>query len=268
MNNTRRVLVTGAGRGIGRATAEHFAAEGWKVGAFDLQPCDWTEGDDRYVTGVLDVTRPQDWEQALSEFCGVDGSLDVLVNNAGVLYGSPFVDASYEQDRTLVEVNVTGVLYGCRASFDYLRRAGGRVVNVCSAAAIYGQPEMATYSATKFAVRGITEALEFEWAPHGVAVTAVWPLFVGTAMLEGVETTGMRSLGVRLTEADVADAVYRAAVPGSRPADLVGRVRAGLNGVLGEPVHRPVGLQARAMYAGSQLVPGVITRAVNRALTR
>ncbi|PAY24134.1 short-chain dehydrogenase [Dietzia natronolimnaea] len=262
----RTVLVTGAGRGIGEATARRFADAGYLVGAFDLQPCAWAAGDDRVVTGVLDVTDPAAWEAALEQLTArAGGALNVLVNNAGLLYGMPFVDASYEQDSALVDVNVKGVMYGCRAAFPYLEKASSPVVvNLCSASAIYGQAEMAVYSATKFAVRGITEALDLEWGPKGIRVCSVWPLYVGTGMLEGVNTAGMRNMGVRLTEGDVAGEVSDLAEQTRRPpSGLLGRIR----GAVGRAVHRPVGAQATAIYLASQVGPGRIIRLANKRLT-
>ncbi|WP_291080946.1 SDR family oxidoreductase [Dietzia sp. UBA5065] len=266
MSAVRSVLVTGAGRGIGEATARRFADAGYLVGAYDLQPCAWAEGDARIVTGALDVTAPAAWEEALAELTARSGgALDVLVNNAGLLYGTPFMDASYERDSALVDVNVKGVLYGCRAAHPYLAGASApTVVNVCSASAIYGQAEMAVYSATKFAVRGITEALDLEWGPEGIRVCSVWPLYVGTGMLEGVDTAGMRNMGVRLTEGDVAGEILDLAEQTRRePSGVLGRIR----GVLGREVHRPVGRQAAAMYLASQLVPSRIIRLTNQRLT-
>lgn len=262
----RSVLVTGAGRGIGEATAREFADAGYLVGAYDLEPCDWAAGDPRFVTGALDVTDPQAWESALGEFTThTGGGLDVLVNNAGTLYGTPFMDASYEQDSAMVDVNVKGVLFGSRAAFPYLQRGTAPiVVNVCSASAIYGQAEMATYSATKFAVRGITEALDLEWEPRGVTVRSVWPLYVGTELLEGVATAGMRNMGVRLTEADVAtEIVHLAERSRTRGSGFFGRLRSALTG----GVHKPVGQQATAMYLASQVAPGRIIRMSNKRLT-
>lgn len=261
------VLVTGAGRGIGEATARRFAEAGYLVGAYDLQPCAWAEGDDRVVTGALDVTDPAAWQAALAELTARSaGVLDVLVNNAGLLYGTPFMEASYEQDSALVDVNVKGVLYGCRAAFPYLRAATApTVVNLCSASAIYGQAEMATYSATKFAVRGITEALDLEWGPQGVRVRSVWPMYVSTAMLEGVATAGMRNMGVSLTGDDVArEIVDLAARSQRRSSGIVGRLRDVLTG---DGVHKPVGQQATAMYLASQVIPGRIIKMSNKRLT-
>ena len=267
----RTVLITGAGRGIGEATARRFADAGYLVGAYDLQPCTWAEGDERIVTGALDVTDPLAWEAALAELTARSGgALDVLVNNAGLLYGTPFMDASFEKDSALVDVNVKGVLYGCRAAFPFLEKsAAPTVVNLCSASAIYGQAEMATYSATKFAVRGITEALDLEWAAHGIRVCSVWPLYVGTGMLDGVETAGMRNMGVRLTEGDVAAEVLDLAEQTRRKTagGVLGKIRGALGGALGREVHRPVGAQATAMYLASQVAPGRLIKLSNQRLT-
>lgn len=271
---TPAVLVTGAGRGIGEATARRFADAGYLVGAYDLEPCAWAAGDDRVVTGALDVTDPQAWERVLAEFTErAGGALDVLVNNAGLLYGTPFVEASYAQDSALVDVNVKGVLYGCRAAFPYLKRSDApTVVNLCSASAIYGQAEMAVYSATKFAVRGITEALDLEWASEGVRVCSVWPLYVPTGMLDGVDTAGMRNMGVHLSTEQVAAEILGLAEETRRPAPSgpLGMLRAPfglLRGALGRTVHKPVGRQATSLYLASQVAPGRIVRLSNRRLT-
>jgi NAD(P)-dependent dehydrogenase (short-subunit alcohol dehydrogenase family) len=95
VTTTRRpgsILVTGAGRGIGRATAELFLSRGWRVGMYDVDPDAVAEAaGGRAVHGVLDVRDAARWVAALQEFCG-DGGLDVLVNNAGVLASGPFAD--------------------------------------------------------------------------------------------------------------------------------------------------------------------------------
>ena len=153
-----------------------------------------------------------------------------------------------------VEVNVTGVLNGCHTAYPYLRAApGAQVVNLCSASAIYGQPELATYSATKFAVRGLTEALDLEWEDDDITVTAIWPLFVNTAMVDGTDVGAQRRLGVRLTPDDVA-------------AEVMDVVEVG--GRLPHRVHRAVGAQAKAMLAASAMSPSWLNRLVNARITR
>src|SRR5262249_31324250 len=158
-------------------------------------------------SSAMDVTDIDAWRRTLREFVATTGGrLDILVNNAGLLASGEFVDIPPARHKQLVDVNVTGVMFRCHAPFEYLRdTAGARVLNMCSASAIYGQAELASYSTTKFAVRGLTEALEIEWRPHGIAVMALWPLFVDTALLTGVKTGTTESLGVNLTVDDVAE---------------------------------------------------------------
>lgn len=250
-------MVTGAARGIGRAVVEQFHADGWRVGAYDVDEAGLAdlEGSlrERVVTGVLDVRDPSAWRAALDDLTGpTGGRLDVLVNNAGVLRSGELAAIPLEEHRLMVEVNVLGVLNGCHAAHAHLAQARGAVVNLCSASALYGQPELATYSATKFAVRGLSEALDLEWARDGIRVRAVWPLFVDTAMVEGMDIGASRSLGVHLTPADVAKVVVAAA--SGRQLSLGG-------------VHVGVGRQARAMLASSQVVPGWLLRLVNRRIS-
>lgn len=261
----RRVaLVTGAARGIGHATAVRLLSDGWRVGAFDID----THGLDdlaevakthgtTVVTRRLDVRDPQEWHDALTELCG-DDHLDLLVNNAGLLSSGPFVETALDRHRAIVEVNVLGTINGAHTAFPFLTRAAEPVmVNLGSAAAMYGQPDLATYSATKFAIRGLTEALELEWTEHGIAVLDLWPLFVATRMVDGVDIGAVRSLGVQLDETDVAHAlvaaVERAATPG--------------RGLL-RRVHHAVGGQARLLTAASQMAPDWANRLVTRRLTR
>jgi NAD(P)-dependent dehydrogenase (short-subunit alcohol dehydrogenase family) len=255
---TPTVFVTGAAAGIGRATVRRFAAAGYRVGAYDVD----AEGlaslaaelpsapSSQVVTGVLDVRDADAWASALAQFCGPDGTLDILVNNAGVLDGGPFSEIPLAAHRRTVEVNVLGVVNGCHTAHRYLR-SGSHVVNLASASAIYGQAELATYSATKFAVRGLTEALDLEWGSEGITVTALWPLFVETKMTDGLDIGTTRALGIRLSADDVADEVFAAATSGQ--------------GLLRSP-HRPVGAQAKALFAASSISPSWLSRLVNRRL--
>lgn len=251
------VLVTGAARGIGRQVARRFHAEGWRVGAYDVDEVGVRalaeELGPGVVTGALDVRDPDAWTAVLESLTApAGGRLDVLVNNAGVLRSGEFVSIPVSEQRLMLEVNVLGVLQGCHAAHPHLARARGTVVNLCSASAVYGQPELATYSATKFAVRGLTEALDLEWAADGIRVRAVWPLFVDTAMVQGMDIGSTRTLGVHLTPEEVADAVYATVRP-RRP--LLGGV------------HRGVGRQATAMLTASQVTPSWLLRQVTRRIS-
>jgi short-subunit dehydrogenase len=254
------VFISGAAAGIGRATARKFARQGYRVGAYDLDLAglaslreEITASGGEVAIGQLDVTDADDWAQQLEAFTGPSRRLDILVNNAGVLSSGRFEDIPLATQRRIVDVNVYGVMAGLHTAFPYLRDTPrSQVVNLCSASAIYGQPELATYSATKFAVRGITEALELEWRRHGIRVLAMWPLFVSTAMVDGVDTGSTRTLGVHLSAEDVAEAIYSATQNRTRFAR----------------VHYPVGGQTKVLSALSQVSPNWVQRLMNKTVTR
>lgn len=260
------VVITGAASGIGRATALLFARSGYRVGAFDVDETglaslarESSTSGRQIVTGVLDVTDAQAWRDRLEEFTAPDdGQLTVLINNAGLLSAGLFAEVDLERQQKIVDVNVVGVVNGCHTAYPHLRRTpNAQVVNLCSASAIYGQPELATYGATKFAVRGLTEALDLEWQADDIRVSAVWPLFVETAMIEGMDTASTRSLGVRLSAEDVAEAILDTVRgPGHWLATLA------------HSAHRPVGLQARALFSLAAVTPSWLMRVVNDRISR
>jgi NAD(P)-dependent dehydrogenase (short-subunit alcohol dehydrogenase family) len=244
-------FITGAASGIGRATAKLFAERGWFVGLADIDDPALAQlaselGPQTAWTCRLDVTSETAWEAALAGFTRRAGRLDLLVNNAGILISGPFTANPLARHHALVEVNVKGVLNGCHLAKPHLLRTpGSRVVNLSSSSAEYGQASLATYSATKFAVRGLTEALNVEWQADGIRVMDVMPLFVRTAMVDGMDAASVRRLGVRLTPEDVAEVVWRAA-----------RYRG-----FGK-VHWPVGWMARLMHAMGGMGPDRISRYV------
>lgn len=266
---SRSVLITGAASGIGRACALALAKAGWRVGAVDVDlealdrlrhdPGFAVFPDDRLWTAPLDVRDGDQWRCVLADFTQAsNGQLQALVNNAGILQSGDLATIPLEAQQRTVEVNVTGVLNGCHTAYRYLKATpGAQVVNLCSASAIYGQPGLATYSATKFAVRGLTEALDLEWEDDGIRVRAVWPLFVQTGMVEGMELESTRRLGIRLRAQDVADVVV----------DLLDGT-----GVSRLPrprtPHYAVGAQARALLASSAMGPTWLNRLVNRRINR
>ena len=255
------VFISGAAAGIGRATALAFARRGYRVGAYDIDATGLATLRDEItgrggdvVVGSLDVTDAAEWARQLEAFTAPSRRLDILVNNAGVLSSGRFEEIPLEVQRRMIDINFYGTLAGLHAAFDYLRNPpGAQVVNLCSASAIYGQPELAVYSATKFGVRGITEALELEWSRYGIRVMAMWPLFVATAMVDGMETGSTKSLGVHLTPNDVAEAIYSATHPGrSWPPR----------------VHYPVGRQTKVLAALSQVSPNWVQRLMNKTVSR
>ncbi|MGY2085872.1 SDR family oxidoreductase [Blastococcus sp. SYSU DS0539] len=248
----RSILVTGAGRGIGRAIAERFLDAGWRVGVFDIDGdavAAVAAGRPDAVHGVLDVRDDAQWRAALERFCGT-GGLDVLVNNAGVLASGPFTGMDAATHRRMVDINVGGVVNGALAGHPYLRQARrGLLLNLCSASALYGQPTLATYGATKAAVKSLTEALDLEWRADRLRVRSLVPLFVDTEMVtrDGQGMAPVKTLGVRLTPDDVAARAW-AVVHERLP--------------LPRSPHRTVGRQTRVLAAASASSPDWVNRLV------
>jgi NAD(P)-dependent dehydrogenase (short-subunit alcohol dehydrogenase family) len=250
------VFISGAAAGIGRATALLFAAHGYHVGAYDIDEvglsrlaADIHATDGSVRTGVLDVTNDTQWSERFAEFHGDESRLDILINNAGILRAGPFETIPLSVHQAIIDVNLSGVIAGTHAAFTYLRDTpGAQVVNLCSASAIYGQAELATYGASKSAVKSLTEALDLEWEQHDIRVIAVWPLFVATAMVDGVETSTAKSLGVRLTAEDVATGIWDA----TRKRGLVRKV------------HYEIGTQAKVLAAAAKFAPNWAVRTANK----
>jgi NAD(P)-dependent dehydrogenase (short-subunit alcohol dehydrogenase family) len=253
---SRRVLVTGAGRGIGRAIAERFLAGGWTVGFYDVDAAaaaGAAGGRERAVHGGLDVREELQWRDTLEAFCGA-APLDVLVNNAGVLSSGPFARTSLAEHRRMLDVNVLGSITGALMAHDHLARSAAPVLlNLCSASALYGQASLATYGATKSAVKSLTEALDLEWADEGIRVRSLMPLFVDTDMVSGdmLRLASVRRLGVRLTPDDVAEKAWR--VVQERPNPVRGP-------------HRAVGVQTQVLASVSAVSPTWVSRLIARSI--
>jgi len=262
MPNNRAVFITGAAAGIGRATALTFANNGYTVGGYDIDEIGLKTLADEIdelggaaTVGHLDVTDSTEMAQRVGEFAeAAGGRLDVMINNAGILLAGRFENIDVARHLREIDINTKGVVNGLHAAFPYLRdTANSVVVNLSSASAIYGQAELANYSATKFFVRGITEALDIEWQRYGIRVIAMWPLYVQTAMTDHIKTGTTESLGIRLTAQDVADAIAKAVEPSPLRRAI-------------HQVHFPVGTQTKFMIAGSRFSPAWLTRLVNKRL--
>jgi NADP-dependent 3-hydroxy acid dehydrogenase YdfG len=262
MGTNRAVFITGAAAGIGRATALTFAKNGYTVGGYDIdevglkslaEEIDAVGGN--AITGHLDVTDSDEMTQRVSEFATATGRLDVMINNAGILLAGRFDDIDVARHLKEIDINTKGVVNGLHAAFPYLRdTANSVVVNLASASAIYGQAELANYSATKFFVRGITEALDIEWHRYRIRVIAMWPLYVQTAMTDHIKTGTTESLGIRLTAQDVADAIAKAVEPSWLRRAI-------------HQVHFPVGSQTKVMVASSRFSPAWLIRLINKRLS-
>lgn len=212
---TRTILITGAGAGIGRAAAGKFAAEGWTVAATDISAAALealrAEIGPEHIYRVLDVADAEAVGRVVAEVAGLNGGrLEALLNNAGIGVLEDFEATPLARHHATVDVNVKGVLNCCHAAFPFLKAAGhAKVVNMGSLASEYGVPSEAVYSASKFFVRGLTEAMNIEWERHGIHVSSVMPNFVRTPMMEGVTGRLVEAVGIHLTVDDVVRAIWR-----------------------------------------------------------
>jgi NAD(P)-dependent dehydrogenase (short-subunit alcohol dehydrogenase family) len=253
MSERRAIFISGGGSGIGRAVAQLFGARGWFIGLGDVNEAGMIETESLLPGGYsyrhkLDVRDRAQWEQALDAFAIASGGrIDVLFNNAGVAFGGSFARIEADEIDALIDINFRGVVNGAQAAYPHLKRAspGSVLVNTSSAAALYGTPNMAVYSATKFAVRGLTEALDSEWAKDGIRVCSLMPSFIDTPLLAAT--------GGRQSNTAMRDSVMRAGLeftPVEQVAETVWQA------VHGRKLHNLVGKTAKKLAFAAKWTPG------------
>ncbi len=206
----RTAFITGAASGIGRATAELLVAEGWWVGAADLNRDGLANlraslGDDNCRTWELDVTDKAAYDTVIGEVAeSTGGGLDLLFNNAGIGVGGFFDDIPIEESLKVINVNLVGVINGIYAALPLLKKSPNSLCfSTSSSAATYGPARLAVYGATKFAVKGLTEALAVEFSRFDVRVADVLPGVIDTAIFteSPVFVGGKRASGALATTA-------------------------------------------------------------------
>src|ERR1019366_7512149 len=206
--------ITGSARGIGRATAEAFLRHGMKVAIgdvdFDAARQTASELGASTVALPLDVTDRKSFAAFLDGAEEQLGTLDVVVNNAGIMQVGRFIDEDDLTAQRMVDINIHGVILGTKLALErMIPRDRGHIINIASQAGKFGAPCGATYSATKHAVVGLTEAIRGEMRLMGahVDLTYVMPAVVNTELGSGLgEARGMQSL----EPTDVADAIVEA----------------------------------------------------------
>ena len=233
----KSIFITGGGSGIGRATAQHFAAKGWFVGLADINAVGLAETAALLPAGgssqhIMDVRDRGAWETTLADFTShTGGRLDVLFNNAGIGTGGPIEAMTEAEIERVLDINLKGVFWGAQVGFPYLKKTpGSALVSTSSAAGIYASAGMSAYSATKFGVRAMTESLDREWAGVGVKARTIMPSFIDTPLLDSVASGSnqairdvVREAGLEFTPVEqVAQAVWDAA-HGKKVHTLVGK---------------------------------------------
>lgn len=220
MAGTRKsIFITGAASGMGRETARLFAGKGWFVGAYDvneggLKDLQAELGAENCLIRRLDVTDRADYRAALDAFGpAAGGRLDLLFNNAGIGKGGPFDQQPFEDILAVVQVNLVGVLIGIYEAIPLLKATPGSLCfTTSSSSATFGMPGIAVYSATKHAVKGLTEALSVEFKAYGVRVADVLPGLIDTPILprEALENAPKEGMFRAMPASAVAEVVWEA----------------------------------------------------------
>ena len=186
----KSIFITGAASGMGRETALLFARKGWFVGAYDvnqggLQSLKCEIGDVNGIFASLDVADPDAFATAMTSFGdATGGTLDLMFNNAGIAAGGLLDEQPWAEIKRVIDINLMGVIIGARVSTALLRNTpGSLLLNMSSSSAIFGTAGISIYSATKHAVRGLTEALSIELMRYGVRAADLLPGLIDTPLL-------------------------------------------------------------------------------------
>jgi NAD(P)-dependent dehydrogenase (short-subunit alcohol dehydrogenase family) len=257
-------LVTGAGSGIGRETALLCARRGASLAICDIDEAGLadTEREARRLgrdvlsqrVDVGDRAQMQSFAAAVHEHVA---AVDLLVNNAGVGLGADFLETPLEDWDWIVPINVMGVVHGCHMFVPAMvaRGDGGHVVNLSSAAGYFANPSLAAYTATKFAVLGLSEALRIELRSHGVGVTAICPGLINTPITRNSPLRG----GARAHRERVVRLYERRNYGPDRVAQRI------LHAVQANRAVMPVTAEAWALWWLARFAPP-LARGVGRAL--
>ena len=188
----RRAFITGAGNGLGLELVNALAHDGWTIGLFDrnverlaVVEAALSAAEIPVIAYPGDVTQADELTVAVNSFAGSHDGLDVMINNAGVAASGGIMDITVEDWRWIIDINLMGVVHGCRAAIPHLQRNGtGLLLNIASAAAFAAAPGMSSYNATKAAVLSLSETLAAELRCTGIQVSVVMPGFFKTGLLE------------------------------------------------------------------------------------
>lgn len=243
--NGKVVAITGGARGIGKATAKALVGKGCRVAIGDLD-ASLAEGAAAELGGgsiglALDVSDRGSFASFLDEAERQLGPVDVVINNAGVMPVTPFVEESDASIKRQLDINLYGVIVGTQLAIERMRpRRSGHVVNVASSAGKAGVPGIATYSATKHAVVGLTEAVRAEHQDDGIEFSYVMPITVNTQLIEGLKD----QRGVKRVEPeDVANEIVNALETGKVDVYVPKQLRATvmMGGLMPRRVREAVG---------------------------
>ena len=225
--SSRRVLITGAGSGLGQALALRYAKAGDRVACVDVsvERADVTAcmlAGTRHLSLGADVASDEAMETLRADIDAAWGGLDVLINNAGIASGGTMTDTTMDEWRRVIDVDLFGVARGCMQFLPgMLRQGSGHIINTSSFAGLAGAPGIMTYGVAKAGVVMLSEQMRAEVHARGVRVSVICPSFFRTNLMDSVIGTGsIKNVGLRLMETSpdsldsVADNVFAAAQRG------------------------------------------------------
>jgi NADP-dependent 3-hydroxy acid dehydrogenase YdfG len=259
----KTVVVTGAGSGIGRATALACAHQGARIAACDLDQARLDAlaselGERALVMRRIDVADRAQMAGFAAAVHAVVPAADVLVNNAGVAVAGTFLDTSLDDWDWLLGTNLRGVVHGCHFFVPQMvQRRTGQVINISSILGIYPGPHTTAYVASKFAVLGLSQSLRTELAPHAVGVTAICPGLISTAIAADCRVAGaIAGHRAKLVE------MFKKGAPPERVAEAI------LDAVRTNPAVRTVGRDAWAIHQLTRIAPQTVQRLASRMQRR
>jgi len=196
----KRVIITGAGSGLGRSLSLKFAELGWNIAVTDINIERMKETEKlvidaggKALTYLCDVTKPDDFNRLRDMVKNTWGGVDILINNAGIVTGGFMEKVSLNDWDWIIDVNLKSVIYGCRTFIPVFKeQRGGYIVNVASSAGIASLPELSPYNVSKAAVISLSETLRIELLPDNIGITVSCPTFFKTNLLENFSSTDVR----------------------------------------------------------------------------
>ncbi len=250
---TKRAFITGTASGLGRELSLLLAKDGWTIGMCDINEdglqavkAEVEKQGGQALPYLLDTSNRQQFESVAKDYLAETEGIDLLINNAGVGDGEVFHEYSLDNWDWMVGINQMGVVYGCYFFVPILRKQkSGHIINISSAASFSNAPGMAAYSATKAAVRSLSETLYYELAPLGVKVSVAMPTFFKTNIMKHGKGKMINTARKLVEESGIeADTIAR---------EILAKAAAG-------KLHIVLPKQARKMFWVSRIFPSVFRK--------
>lgn len=216
--NKKSIFITGAGSGIGKATAKHFAKKGWYVGLSDMneqttKAVQQEIGAANSSVHIADVTNAKEIEKAIIDFGEITGGkLNAIFNNAGIALAGGFENVPLVHHYKVMDVNVNGIMNSTFYALPLLKNTpNSYIISMCSAASIYGSPELTTYCASKAAVKSLTEGWNMSFKEYDIHACDLLVAFVDTPMVQKeLDAMNLEAKNVKVTAEQMAEGAWKA----------------------------------------------------------